>query len=87
MFNMSDSFIIEEDGFKFAIVSVKYHIIKNKLEAEKVQKEYSSALPDIPIILMAMGINGVPEYYGQEDIVNYIRNNPTRSPWKLYKLK
>jgi len=84
---MSDAVIVEEDGFKFAIIPVKYHIVKNKLEAEKVQEEYILALPDIPIILMAMGINGIPEYYGQEDIVNYLRNNPTQTPWKLYKLK
>jgi len=84
---MSDGVIVEGDGFKFAIVPVKYHIIKNKLEAEKIQEQSSLEFPDIPIILMAMGINGVPEYYGQEDIVNYLNNNPNRSPWKLFKVK
>ncbi|HAU32547.1 MAG TPA: hypothetical protein DCW46_09920 [Desulfotomaculum sp.] len=87
MFNMTDGVIVKEDGFKFAIVPVKYQIIKNKHQAEKAQEKSSLEFPGMPIILMAMGINGVPEYYGQEDIVNYLNNNPTRSPWKLFKVK
>lgn len=87
MFNMTDGVVVQEDGFKFAIVPVKYQIIKNKLEAEKAREQSSLEFPGIPIILMAMGINGVPEYYGQEEIVNYLKNNPTRSPWKLFKVK
>jgi len=84
---MSDSVFVNEGNFKFVIVPVKYQIIQNKIEAEKAQEKSSSEFPGMPVILMAMGINGIPVYYGQEDIVNYLNDNPTRSPWKLYKIK
>ena len=87
MFNISGNVVVKEDGSKFAVVPVKYQIVKNKIEAEKIQEKASLEYPDMPIILMAMDINGVPVYYGQEDIINYMNNNPTRLPWKLFKVK
>ncbi|HAG10716.1 MAG TPA: hypothetical protein DCK76_04880 [Desulfotomaculum sp.] len=87
MFNISGNVVVKEDGSKFAVVPVKYQIVKNKIEAEKVQEKSSLEYPGMPIILMAMGIDGIPAYYGQEDIIDYLNNNPTRLPWKLFKVK
>jgi hypothetical protein len=84
---MTNGVVAEEDGYKFVIVPVKYQIIRNKPEAEKAREKLSIEYPGMPIILMAMGVNGIPEYYGQEEIINCLKNNPALSPWKLYKLK
>lgn len=80
-----DGAIIKEQGVTFAIVSVKKHIIQNKMKAKEAQTSFAEYFPGMPIILMAQDSHGMPTYYGRKDIVDFLASiHPSRIPWKRY---
>jgi hypothetical protein len=77
--------VIREQGVTFAIVIVKRYILNNITEANKTANSYQSIFPGLTIILMGQDPNGVPNYFGRKDIVNFLSEIPLSSiPWKEY---
>lgn len=77
--------VVKEQGVTFAIVIVKQHIINSITERKNIQNSFSRFFTDMPIILMAQDFNGVPTYYGRNDIVKFLANiHVSQIPWKEY---
>jgi len=79
--------VIREQGVTFAVVIVKKHVLDNRVEANGAIRAFSSALPGMPIVLMAQDSRGRASYYGRDDISRFLSRTPLRAiPWKRYTL-
>jgi hypothetical protein len=77
--------LIKEQGVTFAIVIVKYHVVRNQIEAKKAIVAFQPAFPGVPIILMGQDSSKRPYYFGRKDIVKFLSNASISSiPWKWY---
>lgn len=80
--------VIKEQGVTFAVVTVKKRVVDSKTEANKTLQLFQSVFPQIPIVLMAQDLRGVPTYYGRRDISQFMANVPIQSvPWKKYTVR
>lgn len=76
--------VIKEQGVTFAIVTVKPSVLHSSSK-EKIRSSFMTYFGNIPIILMAQNIHGVPTYDGRHDIVSFLANiEPSCIPWKEY---
>lgn len=76
---------IKEQGVTFAIVVVKPSVLTSPTK-EEIRRSFIPYFGNIPIILMAQNVRGIPTYDGRRDIVRFLANiNPARIPWKRYK--
>ena len=77
--------LIREQGVDFAVVIVKKHVIDNRLEADRAIVSFRPLFPGVPVVLMAQDGEGVPTYYGRDDIVRFMAKVPFEAvPWKEY---
>lgn len=77
--------VIKEQGITFAIVIVKSHVFNSHASREEAIIAFSGFFPGMPIVLMRLDSRGVPEYFGRDDIVNFLSNvHPSHIPWKEY---
>ncbi|PYE30286.1 hypothetical protein DFP83_1198 [Idiomarina fontislapidosi] len=77
--------VIKEQGVTFAIVVVKKHILDSPHESEEAISTFMPLFPGMPVVLMAQGFRGIPEYRGRADIVNFLANlHPSQIPWQEY---
>ena len=77
--------LIKEQGVTFAIVVVKRSALSNQSEAQSVINSFRRIFPGVPIVLMAQDGQGVPTYYGRQDIVKFLAHVPMAAiPWKEY---
>lgn len=83
-----DGAVIQEQGVKFAIVTVKQHILHNPQTIAQARQSFAAAFPSMPIVLMAQDNRKIPHWHGRPDIVNFLRNVPVEAiPWKRYTLR
>ena len=79
--------LIKEQGNTFAIVIVKKHILDNTSKAKDAIIAFQPAFPGVPVILMAQDSRGVPSYYGNSNIVNFMSSVPIEAvPWMEYTI-
>ncbi|OIM97948.1 hypothetical protein BFR57_09485 [Idiomarina sp. MD25a] len=77
--------VIKEQGVTFAIVVVKKHILDSPHQSEEAISTFMPLFPGMPVVLMAQGSRGIPEYRGRTDIVNFLANvHPSQIPWQEY---
>ena len=77
--------LIKEQGVTFAIVIVKYHVVRNRIEATKAIQAFQPAFPGVPIVLMGQDSRGLPYYFGRKDIVKFLSKIPISAiRWKWY---
>ncbi len=77
--------VIKEQGITFAILVVKYRVVRNKITANKTINSFKKLFSGIPIVLMAQDSKGTPTYYGRNDIVRFMCKIPLHAiPWKQY---
>lgn len=77
--------LIKEQGVTFGIIIVKPHVLQNSNEAESMRIFGIRAFGNIPIVLMAQNLRGIPTYYGRKDIVKFLANVPPSAiPWREY---
>ncbi len=83
-----DAALVEEQGVRFAVISVKGHVLNSALESHQFSKNIAQCFPPgIPIILMGSNAQGRVAYRGRKDIVRFLSKvNITRLPWKRYHL-
>ena len=85
-----DGAIVREQGVVFAIVIVKPHITASQSEATSARAAYRAGIRDfraMPLILASQDSNGVFEYQGRRDIVDFLASiDASRIPWKRYTI-
>jgi hypothetical protein len=81
--------LITEQGITFAVVVVQPHVVGNQKKYDQLMPILQPVFPpDVPIIVMCLNPQGVPLYYGRQDIVNFLVRVPvTAIPWRWYKTK
>ena len=83
-----DGAIVKEQGVTFGIVIVKQHVTSSSSEALGARAAFKSRIRDfqaIPLILASQDFNGVFEYQGRRDIVDFLASiDASRIPWKRY---
>jgi hypothetical protein len=79
--------VIREQGVTFAVVIVKGHVLNNSFEADRTITAFQPVFPGLPVVLMAQDHQGVPSYYGRQDISRFLASVPFECvPWKEYTL-
>ncbi|WP_420625516.1 hypothetical protein [Candidatus Poriferisodalis sp.] len=79
--------VIEEQGITFGILVVKRQVLNSASQRDEAQTQASRLFGGVPTVLMAQDHQGVPEYYGRRDIVNFMANVPLSAvPWKEYTI-
>ncbi len=79
--------VIREQGVTFAVVIVKEHVLNNPFEADRAIRAFQPAFPGLPVILMAQDYQGVPTYYGRNDLSQFMANVPMECvPWAEYTI-
>lgn len=77
--------IVNDQGVKFAIVTVKHNIVTDISENTEALNAYRHIFPDMPIILLGRDLEGKSAYYGPGEIVNFLATvDPQRIPWRHY---
>jgi hypothetical protein len=78
--------VIKEQGVTFAVVIVKRHVIDSTTEAQRAILAFAPLFPGLPIVLMAQDHQGLPTYYGRQDLSRFMANVPLDAvPWKEYE--
>ena len=79
--------VIKEQGVTFGILIVKQHVLNSATQRDETQAQASRLFGGVPTVLMAQDHQGVPEYYGRRDIVNFMANVPLSAvSWKEYTI-
>ncbi len=65
--------IISEEGVTYAIVTVEQETLNSKTEREGVRQLFESIYKKIPLILQTNGNNGIINYEGRTDIIDYLK--------------
>lgn len=64
-----ESAIIDEQGKKFAVVSVQPVVFNNATDGTMIIKALLPAFDGIPVVLVTKNKAGAPAYYGRPDLV------------------
>lgn len=79
--------VINEQGQTFAVVIVKPHVVSNTAEANKAIEAFQPVFPRLPVILMAQDAQGVPTYFGRQDISRFMANVAMSAvPWQEFTI-
>lgn len=79
--------VIREQGLTFAVVVVKKQVVDFRDQANQALGTFQSAVPGMPIVLMAQDSRGRATYYGRQDISKYLASVPVHAiPWREYTL-
>jgi hypothetical protein len=78
--------VITEQGVTFAIVIVRKHIVDNSIESDRLINAFQqSVFTGLPVVLMAQDFQGIPTYYGRQDISQFMASVPIEAvTWKEY---
>jgi hypothetical protein len=77
--------VVREQGVTFAVVIVQQHVVSNSTEASRVIAAFQPVFPGLPVVLMAQDYQGVPSYFGRQDIARFLASVPVDAiPWKDY---
>ena len=78
--------VIKEQNVTFAIVIVKKSVVDSASEAKRTIAAFRPLFPGLPVVLMAQDHQGVPTYYGREDLSRFMAGvSLDRVPWKEYE--
>ena len=74
-------------GTGFVIVLVGLDLVDNPGEADMAIDSLGAKFGGPPVVLMAQREDGSPVYYGDQDLVQSLRDIPVdEMPWKAYNL-
>lgn len=78
---------ISLQGVRLAIVVVGMDLVKNPGEADMAIESMQPTFAGVPVVLMAQNDEGVPTYYGDQEIVKLLAGVPIeKMPWKEYSV-
>jgi signal recognition particle receptor subunit beta len=76
---------ISLQGVNFAVVMVDIDFIKTSGEPDMAIESLSPTFGGVPVVLMAQNQQGSPTYYGDQQIVQLLRDvEVDKMPWKEY---
>ena len=79
--------VVQEQGVTFGIVIVKSAVLNNPAQRADMVRFGQQAWGAMPIILMTEDGQGVPTYWGRQDIVQFLANVPIEAiPWSRYSI-
>lgn len=79
-----DGAIVKEQGVTFAIAIVRPSVL-NSPDKDEILASMSQAFDGLPTVLMGQDHNGVPTYYGRNDIVEFLADVPIDAiSWSTY---
>jgi hypothetical protein len=77
--------VMTEQGISFAVVQVHSYTVETQAEAEDAIHSYSKLFPGLPVVLMAVGGERSPTYWGRQDLANYMAHVPSKHvPWRRF---
>jgi len=80
--------VVNEQGLTFGIAVVRRSILDSPSARDQAIVEFSEAFDGIPTVLMAQDSQGVPTYFGRQDIVDFLASVPMEAiPWQRYTLR
>ena len=79
--------LINEQGVKFAVVTVKQHVLNSPAQREETRAGFSRSVGGVPVVLMSQDTRGVPTYHGRRDLVRWLQNVYVEQlPWREFTL-
>jgi hypothetical protein len=77
--------VMTEQGISFAVVQVHSYTVETPAEAEDAIQSYAKLFPGLPVVLMAVGGERSPTYWGRSDLANYMAHVPSKNvPWRRF---
>lgn len=78
--------LVKEQDITFGIAIVKQSVL-HSIDRDQVRQQFAPVFR-APTVLMAQDSRGTPEYYGRQDIVNFLANVSIAAiPWRRYRLQ
>jgi hypothetical protein len=79
--------VMTEQGITFAVVQVQAYKVETPQEAEETIQSYAPLFPRLPVVVMAIGKETGPTYWGRDDLANFMaRTHPSSIEWRCYGL-
>src|SRR6266852_5386169 len=77
--------VMTEQGITSAVLQVQADKVETPLEAEKTIRAYAPLFPGMPVVVMAIGKEAGPTYWGRDDLANFMaRVHPSSVEWRCY---
>ena len=78
---------ISIQGVQFAVVVAGPDLLNNPGEADMTIEQLAPTFDGVPVVLMAQNEAGSPTYYGDQNIVELLRDVPVdKMPWQEYSV-
>jgi len=78
---------ISIQGVQFAVVVSGPDLLANQGEADMTIEQLAPTFGGVPVVLMAQNEAGSPTYYGDQNIVELLRDVPVdKMPWQEYSV-
>lgn len=81
--------VVTEKDTTFAIATVQMHVMGDKEKMRRIMELVKPVFPaEVPVILMSINPRGIPLFFGQQEIVNYLTQMSVESiPWKWFEVE
>jgi hypothetical protein len=77
--------VITEQGISFAVVQIPGFMVETQTEADDAIRSYGKLFPGLPVVLMVVGRERSPTYWGRSDLANYMASVPSKYvPWQRF---
>ena len=82
-----DAALTKEQGVTFVVVVVQKHVLTSSRSRTETANGLAVHWPGIPVVLMAQDARGRAEYWGRQDIVQFLAGVPVEAlPWQRWNL-
>jgi hypothetical protein len=83
-----DGAVVSEQGVTFGIAVVRRSVLDNPTARDQAILEFAEVFGGIPTVLMAQDGQGIPTYFGRQDIVDFLASVSMEAiPWQRYTLR
>jgi hypothetical protein len=77
--------VMTEQGITFAVVQVQAYKVGTPQEAAETIQAYAPLFPGMPVVVMAIGKEAGPTYWGRDDLANFMAGvHPSSVEWRSY---
>src|SRR5260221_4435062 len=77
--------VMTEQGITFAVVQVQAYKVETPQEAAETIQAFAPLFPGMPVVVMAIGKEAGPTYWGRDDLANFMAGiHPSSVEWRSY---
>jgi hypothetical protein len=77
--------VMTEQGLTFAVVQVQAYKVETPQEAAETIQAFAPLFPGMPVVVMAIGKEAGPTYWGRDDLANFMAGiHPSSVEWRSY---